>query len=758
MGRIVQLSAHVVNQIAAGEVIERPASVVKELMENSVDALATSISIDVEEGGLQLIRIVDDGEGIAADDFPLAFSNHATSKLSTAADLFRIRTMGFRGEALASIAEVSDLTLRSRPPAESLGNQMRVVAGVAEPMKEVGSPAGTSIEVRDLFCSTPVRRKFLKSAATEFGHISEIFTRIAVAFPRLRLQLRHNGRSVYDLPATDRLLERLGLFFGSELTDKLIPINNVYGDVRLWGYVGHPALSKSTRKSQHLFLNGRWIQDRSLQHALGEAYRGLLMVGRYPVCFLFLELPPDHVDVNVHPTKAEVRFRDSQELYRQLLATLRSTFLQQDLGSNLRVPTGTTATQNAARGSGSAGLTLRPVDPAARAAAQANLVAWAGQQVSNWQPVSDSATGSATTNLAMTGSAVVTTGSSSQLPGPLDPAFDPTLDSPPPGPRPSVRTTSDTVPGWQPRTVADTANTAWSSAVFPLAAHPTTADSPGTADAVTPGTVIQGAVGYGPVADGPVSHEIGSHSSGHNPAAIHANTAAAELDVFFGGNVTGTADTIINTVGDIAQQTVDNTGALALPAGARAMQIHDTYLLVETAEGLQVVDQHALHERILYEHLRKRVLAGRLEAQRLLIPEPVELTTAEAAAVREHAEVLASVGLQTNDFGGNTVLVTSQPVMLARTAPSDMLRDLAEQLLATTNGPSKRDVLDSLLHMMSCKAAVKAGQRLSPEEIDSLLSQRHLIDDAHHCPHGRPTALMLTRDDLDRQFGRLGAR
>ncbi|MFO1008168.1 MAG: DNA mismatch repair endonuclease MutL [Planctomycetaceae bacterium] len=358
--RIQQLSDSVINKIAAGEVIERPASVIKELLENSIDALATHIEIEIQRGGADLIRIVDDGEGIHPDDLPLAIAPHATSKLRSADDLFHVRSMGFRGEALASIAEISKLRIRSRQPDSDLGSELVVDGGEAQPVVPCGCPVGTSIEVRELFYTTPVRRKFLKNPSTEFGHISEQFTRIALANPNLHLALKHNDRTVYELPATQRLLERLELFYGGELAKDLIPIEMHRDGNRVWGFVGHPKQSRTTRKHQYLFLNGRWIQDRSLQHAVNEAYRGLLMVGRQPVAFLFLEASPESFDVNVHPTKSEVRFLDSSALFRLILSAIRSKFLGMDLGGVLNtdrlIPSGGKkgdARQHSRTGSGS---------------------------------------------------------------------------------------------------------------------------------------------------------------------------------------------------------------------------------------------------------------------------------------------------------------------------------------------------------------------------------------------------------------------
>ncbi len=659
MPRIQQLSAHVINKIAAGEVIERPASVVKELLENSVDALSTRIDVDIAEGGMELIRIVDDGEGIDPEDLPLAVASHATSKLRDADDLFRVQTLGFRGEALASIAEVSRLKIRSRQHGRPTGAELEVTAGVHGPVRPCGSPEGTTIEIRDLFANTPVRRKFMKQPSTEFGHVNEQFTKIALAHPRLHLVLRHNDRVVYELPSAEKLVDRIGLFFGSELARHLIWVESEYDKVRLWGYVGHPSQSKATRKGQFLFLNGRWIQDRSLQHALSEAYRGLLMVGRNPVTFLFLEMPADQVDVNVHPTKAEVRFRESQKLYRQLLSTIRTQFLGMNLNSELHVR------------SSMAAPALEPVksrfDPEKQHETQQEFVSWVKDQSRDWGT----------------------------------PGYEPVYPALPeePAPREELPVFGERrgqAPGDWPPERSDSGTSGWP------AAPPTEAPT--------------------------VSSSFNRVDEPHADAAPPVPPAASAVQ-----------------------------GMPARPAfDVRAMQIHDSYLVVETEEGLTVVDQHALHERILYEHLRKRVLAGNVESQRMLVPQPVELSTAESALLSEHAPLLAEFGLCLSEFGANTVLVTAYPVILSRTDPAQMVRDAAERIAESGRDPNRRDLLDSLLHMLACKGAIKAGQRLSPEEIESLLAQRHLIDDAHHCPHGRPTALVLSRLELDRQFGRLG--
>lgn len=658
--RIARLPQSVVNKIAAGEVIERPASVVKELLENALDALATRIEVDLEGGGAELIRVTDDGEGIHPQDVELAVTAHATSKLRNADDLFHVRTMGFRGEALASIAEVSRLNLRSRRHDQLTGMEIDVEAGIVKEPRACGCPPGTRVEVRQLFLNTPVRRKFLRSPTTEFAHCAEQFTRIAVAHPNLHLVLRHNDKTVYELPATSQLLERLELFYGTELAEKLIPFDAAAGACRVWGYVAHPSESRATRKGQYLFLNGRWIQDRSLQHALGEAYRGLLMVGRYPVAFVFLEVPPDDVDVNVHPTKSEVRFRDGQQLYRLLLSTLRTKFLNLDLGAGHRLQV-----TPAAGGSANEG------DAARQRQVQQELVAWATQELAGWRP---------NTDLSDLEAQVA-------VPVPMAPPLEEGRQHDP--------------------TVTPEASAIAGASEFAAAAM----EPDGERDAGTPAAPRAG------------------------ESAVPHFTAGASRPV----SVSSAA-----------------TSAVASAGERRAMQIHDCYLVLETDEGLTVIDQHALHERILYEHLRRRVLAGGVEVQRLLIPIPVELSPKEAALAMEHRELLEELGLTVEEFGGSTVAVTGHPLLSRQADPVDLLKSVIDQIEQTEGRVSRRDLLDSLLHLLACKAAIKAGQRLSPEEIEALLAQRHLVDDAHHCPHGRPTALSLSRQELDRQFGRLG--
>lgn len=652
--RIQVLSSAVVNKIAAGEVIERPASVIKELLENSLDALCTRIDVEIELGGTELIRIVDDGEGMLPEDLPLAVTSHATSKLKQADDLFCVKTMGFRGEALASIAEVSKFCIRSRAAENEIGAELAVDCGTRSEITPVGCPQGTQIEIRHLFCNTPVRRKFLKKPGTEFGYISDQFTRVALACPRLQMSLTHNGKSVYRLPATHDLLERLRLFFGSKTVDQLIPVEAEHSGIRLWGYVGHPAMNKSTRKSQYLFLNGRYIQDRSLLHALKEAYRGLLMVGRHPVAFLFLEMPSDQVDVNVHPTKSEVRFRDSQLLFRLLLSTLRTKFLQSDLHSELSINQPTRGFERKTE--------------TKQAKVEQDLVSWAKVQLEK------------------------------QVAQP--PAAPQQLQS----------------PGQLSSGLGESSTDSFASAVGEH--RPDQTKQPMSE---LYGNQLNGPAGNLDVGNAP--SQIPPHTPGQNvePAAA---TQASHLDY--------TRPQI------------------------QALQIDDCYIVLKTDQGLTVIDQHALHERVLYERFRHKILDERVEVQKLLVPVTIEMDAKQCSLLLDHREMLQELGFCIEEFGRGMVAVSSHPVFLGKNVIEDVVRDFAEKFDSSAN-VTRRELLDETLHMMACKAAIKAGQQLTPEEIISLLAQREGIEDAHHCPHGRPTALILSREDLDRQFGRLGA-
>ena len=604
MGKIQTLPVSVINRIAAGEVVERPASVVKELLENALDSGSTRVDAELEQGGISLIRIVDDGCGIETEDLPLAVSPHATSKLHSADDLDDIKTLGFRGEALASIAEVSRVVIRTRTAAGT-GSCLEVDGGLNRGVVPEGCARGTSVEVHQLFSKIPARRAFLKTPATEWSHASEAFVKTALAHPEIAFSLTHNRRRVHELPAVDNWRQRIADLYGSQLADRLLDAEEVDDDISVVALLGRPEDDMASGRFQHFFISGRPFRDRSILHAVQEGYRGRLLSGRQPIVFLQLHVPLTHVDVNVHPAKTEVRFRDPGRLHRLVLLAVRSAL------AGITTPT----------------------------------------------------------------------------------AFDPPQSS--------------------------------SSSVQGLAA----------AEAIWERQ--QSASGRS---------KIDRESS---EDALHDHDRPEQALDLSGPN-------LFTREKDSAARQEELPGADdgSVPE-ERAFQLHHRYLVVEAQDGIEVIDQHALHERVLYEQLRERMSNGAVEVQPLLIPEHVELTSSEFEAVTSYLDVLAEAGVKVDSFGGNTVVVRGKPALVGRTSAADIIREVIDRLAALdANGGDHRAVVDEVLHSLSCRAAIKAGDPLSQTEVDTLVADRHRYPGTRHCPHGRPTSLMLSRRELDKQFRR----
>jgi DNA mismatch repair protein MutL len=579
---IQQLSPALVNRIAAGEVIERPASVVKELVENSIDAGATNISVEIEDGGRSLIRIIDDGFGIPVNELPLAFASHATSKLQTDADLSHINTMGFRGEALASIGAVSQARLLSRTTDQPVAYEVFDRGGQIDQPQAAAGNVGTTIDVRNLFFNTPARRKFLKGAATEFGHISDALVRLAIPHPEISFQLTHNGRRVLELPV-DSPNRRWLAAWPEDFAESGLSLDVRDAEITLTGLIGQPELARPAAKYQYVFLNGRPIRDKFVQHALREAYRGLTEPGRQPAAILLISMPSQDVDVNVHPTKSEVRFRDSSRIHGLVMSAVREKLLGSD----------------------------------------------------------------------------------------LVPAAVPRFSSIPPTPDPERRELRERLAEF------------FKSSLL---------ESP-------------------PPSSPPIEPSL-------SPAPLSTVSLSRE----------------------------------ATPA----IQLHNSYLVAESDDGLIIIDQHALHERIMYEDLLTRISRGPLESQRLLIPITLPASGRQQEMLEQIQPLLKRIGIEAASIGPDTVAVHAFPSFLQRLDPAEFLTELLERGEQETLDLNQEELLHEVLDMMACKAAVKAGDPLSPAEIDSLLARRHLIDRSSNCPHGRPTTLRMTLRDLEKQFKRTG--
>lgn len=576
------LPTHLINQIAAGEVVERPASVVKELIENSLDAGATDIRVEIEQGGLQRIQVTDNGRGMAGEQLPLAVHPHATSKISCLDDLESVASLGFRGEALASIASVSRLTLASRPDSDS-GHQLQVNGGQSGEVSPVGMPVGTRIDVQSLFFNTPARRKFLKTERTEFNHIDQLLRRVALARPEVALSLMHNGRAARHWPAAaDEVTRRRRLtdVCGADFLAQSLSVAVEQAGLALQGWVAKPTFSRSQADLQFFYVNGRLVRDRLVTHAIRQAYQDVLYHGRHPAYVLHLTLPPERVDVNVHPQKTEVRFRDGRLVHDFIFASLHQALASTRPGS-------------------------------AEAPASSSLPRMGGGQ--------------------------------------------------------SV----------------------------------------------------------------PAQASLGPRLSVAETLAGYAQLSA------------GSDQDKLNEAGDDLP-----------PLGVAVAQIADAFILAENAHGLVIVDMHAAHERIVYERMKQAWTEQRMAVQRLLVPEPLAISVAEAAVLEQHGEALARLGLELSLSGPQQVLVRGVPSVLARSSALELVRDVLADLVAL--GASRRieERIDEVLSTMACHGSVRAGRRLNLSEMNALLRDMEQTERADQCNHGRPTWVQLNHAALDRLFMR----
>ncbi len=586
MMSIKVLPPEVAAQIAAGEVVERPASVVKELVENAIDAGAQTVRVEVQAGGKRLIRVMDDGAGISAEELPLAFARHATSKLSCVDDLSRVRTLGFRGEALASIAAVSRLTLLTRPAAQTTATRIRIEGGKQVALEQAGGPAGSMVNVENLFYNVPARLKFLKAEATEAGHIHRIVSHYALAYPHIRFSLQSDNRTTFQTGGSGELFDAMAAVLGLETARQMIPVKGEEADpgqdesVEVFGYTGAPALHRGARDQIIFFVNKRWVQDRSLTQAVVQAYHTFLPVKRYPISVLNVALDPAEVDVNVHPTKAEVKFRDQRTVFKAVQKAVRETVL----------------------------------------------------------------------------------------------------------------------------------------AAAPVPAYGT-----------------------------PAPTAFGEHAGDTAPWRTAGQPAGGQ----FGLEVQRTLP--FEARDDVGEEAAS---ADRLPPMRVVGQVQQMYIIAEGPDGLYLIDQHAAHERILYEKLAAQRAEAGVVRQQLLEPATVDLPPGQAAIVEAELEALAAVGFELEPFGGTTYRIRAVPEILGQAEPAQALVDILAEM-ADGAIPLAREAHERIAITVCKQASIKGGQVLSPEEMRELVRQLEAATAPRTCPHGRPTMIHLSAAQLARQFGRL---
>ncbi|MHC4973027.1 MAG: DNA mismatch repair endonuclease MutL [Planctomycetota bacterium] len=572
--RIRVLDVSVANKIAAGEVVERPASVVKELVENALDAHATRLDVRLEQGGRRLVRVVDDGWGIAPQDLELAFLPHATSKLGDVADLESIATLGFRGEALASIGAVSQARILSRLQGAESGFEIENRGGEISEARAAGAAPGTDISVRNLFFNTPARARFLRTVRTELGHIEDLVRRFALAFPEVGFRLAHDGAELVRTAPEESRRDRLGSLYGRELAGQLLEVRADVGLGSVEAYLAPPSVSRPNARELHFFVNGRFVRDKILHRVVRDVYRDAMHGGRYPIVFLFLEIDPAAVDVNVHPTKAEVRWREPGFLHAAVAPALRKALRDADLAVGAEPP-------------------------------------------------------------------------------------------PPEG-----------------------------------------------------------------------GHEAG--------------VRGAMADFMRRADRMGDRDPRVYESGASERRVFEQQAS----GPARILQVHDSYLVCETEDGIAIVDQHALHERVQYDRIVKRLAEGGVEAQRLLVPEEVELAAEDLGVLSEHADLLARCGIAWSPFGDRSIALETLPVVIPRAKAAELVRDIVELLRARGTDLDPRTLFHDVADTMACKAAVRFGDRLSRDEAAALIEESGALQKAFVCPHGRPTVLRLTLGELEKHFGR----
>jgi len=729
--KIRLLPIELTNRIAAGEVIERPASILKELMENALDAGASTLRIEIEKGGCASLRIIDDGEGMDPADVPLAFHRHATSKLAVFDDLYRLSTFGFRGEALPSIAAIARVELQTRQPQAIAGTRIVVENGQVEEIRETGCPVGTAIFVSKIFDAVPVRKKFLKTEATEQAACLEVITRTALSHADVKIHVLSNGRPLWDIPATADKGERLGLVLGKDTRETLLAIKGTRGNMSISGYISRPEVARSNTKSIYCYVNGRYVRDPLLNHAIMTAYRNLMEAKRYPAAALFLAIPPEDVDVNVHPAKLEVRFRNPRDIYGLIVEALLHSLAQVSLDI----------------GAGHAGLT-----PTASATARAAAPPAAYQ-----------------TRIEEALKRYTLYGGKKKVP-----YRDTKKETA--GRRVSSGTWGFTEEGTYHGGIASASGGGKFGDTIPI--HSETGLCPqisgSSSSGAPPGT---GSDPFGPPDHVPVAHDIRGMGTSLKGVPCHTRDASG-----LSGQAPPSEDLIPSgfqkpSYGDAGKyvpgdafaveskpEREDEPAAVPHPspaAGERSFarmtylgQTGGTYLVFSDPDGLTLVDQHAAHERILYEQFRQAGKAEKVIGQPLLLPEVVALAPADHALLMENIDIIKDTGLEVEPFGGHTVVIKSLPAILGYLNPAGLLQDLIEQLTGAGSTVSWQDKRDKVLISLACKGAVKAGQVLSEGEVARLCQDLDRLPFAATCPHGRPVWISISGKQLARLFKR----
>lgn len=668
MGSIVLLDDLTINQIAAGEVIERPANVVKELVENSIDAGATSINVEIENGGISLIRITDNGKGIAADDVEIAFERHATSKIRSAKDLIKVSTMGFRGEALASIAAIAKVELVTKTKDAEMGTRIIVEGGDIVLKEECGAPNGTTITVRELFFNTPVRYKFLKKDFTEGGYIETALERISLINPGISFRLISNKKQILQTSGNGDMKTVVFNIFGKDVSQNIVDLNFEYEGIEVTGVAGKPEIARSNRSNQLFYVNGRFIKDKTLSAATEEAYRTLVPQGKFCFCIVNVNMNPEMVDVNVHPAKLEVRFTDEGKVFKAVYHAVRNALLGNDLIKDEYADEKPIVRENA---------------------------------VTNETPVKKG----------------------------LFEIFRGGKSNEKKEENTNLRTMDIEV------TKKENDDTFISKMMTKGRQENTDASEEHLDDKDT-------------VSELTVREQTNNYNVNDEENEIVTNNKVKDIVDAYNEKESSEQ----KQVPMFYEQ--DFIEKVELPEYQILGVAFNTYILLQLDDDIYILDQHAAHERVLYEKVKQNFYKdGGKEVQMLLLPDVIDLPKKDMRLVHDNLKLFEQSGFDIEEFGENTIKINGVPVICYEMDTKDLFLDIIDGL-DITNRTNKQDIEEKFISTVACKAAVKANMYLDEREIRGLLDELLLLENPFTCPHGRPTAIRITKTEIEKKFGR----
>ena len=755
MGSIIILDENTSNKIAAGEVVDKPASVVKELVENSIDAGATSISVDIKNGGISAIRVTDNGKGISEDDVVIAFERHATSKIKRAEDLDSILTMGFRGEALASIASVSNVELQTKTADSTYGMYVSISGGNILEVRQTGCNVGTSITIRDLFFNTPARYKFLKKDSTEAGYISDTMTRIALGYPEIAFSLNSNRINSLRTPGNGDLKSTIFSIYGREVVKDLIEVNFSDEKLKIQGYVGKPESARANRTYQSLFINRRYVKSKLVSYAVEQAYSSILMKNRFPFFVLNITLNPLLVDANVHPQKMEVRFADESYLTRTIYMAVASALSGKELFAPVTV---TKKDRELFKFSGAEkkDYVQQTMDMNSEAVTQQGSVSKHGvdikaDDVSKHGVDIKTAGGQQPPQVDYIKNNSVLqqqayTASDKQVTAQLHAQLSKLNDNNVVQNSLNVTENDSSVQSIQK---GNTAHPEQSTVPTQSVRENDICKTLFSAEHVE--SVPESATGKQLFSTEHIQSVTESatenpHFSAEHVESMNRSEHSGDASLQVAKN-----DSAISHTESTLQHSVDNNNLLSMRYIGQAFF---TYILLQNGDELVMVDQHAAHERIIYERLKIKYESMENLTQLLLEPVVLHLQPVELICATSNEELFSRIGMVFEDFGNNSIIIRGVPYAAAECSPAELFQELLNKLQNSAK-PINTPVADEILHTVACKAAIKANKKLNEAEVQQLLLELSRTGSKYTCPHGRPTVIRLTKYEIEKMFKRI---